>query len=146
MLERREQHADERILAMDAMIREREKRADKRLQSLADMIKLRTLETDDRLGEIMQALREKRGARNEAQESIMESTAVATQTPPTSSNPPPMRPYLKTRCPQARDSTASRTAQQLRPPVMALKPPQTYERKSKPPNPYARYHFHDTST
>ena len=77
---------------MDAMIRESEKRADKWLQSLADMIKLRTLETDDRLGEIMQTLREKRGARNEAQESIMESKAVATQTPPTSSNPPPMRP------------------------------------------------------
>ena len=105
-------------------------------------MKFRTMETDDRLEEIMRALREKRDTRTQTEEPTM----VPATTSPTSSNPPPLRPHLRIRHSRTRDNTASRTATQLRPPVMTLKPPQTYERKSRSPNPYDRNQFYDTST
>ena len=66
--------------------------------------------------------------------------------PAIASHPPPLRPHLKIKPSQVKDNTTSRTGTQHCPPVMALKPLQTFERNNKSPNPYARNRFHDTST
>ena len=118
MLARREQHADERMLAMDAMIQEREKRARKRLQSLADMVKFRSMETDDNLEELMRAIRDGRDAQKAGEESATAPTIGGQQTPATSADPSPLRPNLEARHSQMRDVTTSRTGTQLRPPIM----------------------------
>ena len=113
LMERREQQADERILAMDNMMQEREMRADQRLQAL-------TRSTDDKLTELMQVISAPKHdpAERGPSASVPGSTALLMQT--ASAYPlysAPVRDQGKTAKP-----TGSKTKTHLRPPTLTLEP------------------------